>query len=253
MPGQVPALMFPAPHVAELRLRRPESANRLEPSDLPAIIAHCEAIEANPDVHVLLVTAEGRSFCAGFDLNALTAESDSNVGRHGGERLFERAANALAVIRPISIAVLDGAVIGGGTDIALACDLRIGSPRAKMQMPAARIGVPLYPSALQRYVSRLGLDVAKRLVFLAQTIDAVEMQRIGMLTELVADGMADARARAIATELASLPPKPLAAMKAALNAASTGGATHPDMRARLDEAYDPAEIARRVAAMRAKR
>lgn len=253
MTGQPPTLTFPAPHVAELRLNRPDSANRLEPADLAAIIAHCAAIEANPAVHVLLVTAEGRSFCAGFDLNALTAESDPNAGRHGGERMFERAANALAAIRPISIAVLDGAVIGGGTDIALACDLRIGSLRAKMQMPAAKIGVPLYASALQRYVSRLGLDVAKRLVFLAETINAAEMRRIGMLTELVGLGVAEARARAIASEIASLPPRPLAAMKAALNAATTGGATHPDMRARLDAAYDPAEIARRVAAMRAKR
>lgn len=252
MSGDSPSLTFPAPHVGELRLRRPDSANRLEPADLAAIIAHCAAIEANPDVHVLLVTADGRSFCAGFDLNALTAENDPNAGRHGGERMFERAANALAATRPISIAVLEGAVVGGGTDLALACDLRIGSPRTKMHMPAAKIGVPLYPSALQRYVSRLGLDVAKRLVFLAETIDAVEMQRIGMLTELVADGTADARARVIANEIAALPPRPLAAMKAALNAASTGGATHSDMRARLDAAYDPTEIARRVTAMRAK-
>ena len=253
MPGLPPALTLPAPHVAELRLRRPDSANRLEPVDLAAIIGHCAAIEANPDVHVVLVTAEGRSFCAGFDLNALAAGSGTEPRRTSGERSFEQAANALASVRPITIAVLDGAVIGGGTDIALACDLRIGTSRAKMQMPAAKIGVPLYPSALQRYVSRLGLDVAKRLVFLAETIDAAEMQRIGMLAELVADGAADARARSLAAEIAALPPKPLAAMKAALNAASTGGAAHPDMRAKLDAAYDPEEIARRVAALRAKR
>ncbi len=255
-PGELPALTFPMPHIAELRLRRPERANRLEPRDLEAIITHLAVIETRADVHVLLVTAEGRSFCTGFDLGALTAagggsERAKEPGRHGGERDFERAANAIATTRPVTIAIIDGAVVGGGTDIALACDLRIGTARAKMQMPAAKIGVPLYASALQRYVSRLGLDVAKRLVFLAETIDAAEMKRVGMLTELRDD--ADSRARALAVELADLPSRPLAAMKAALNAATTGDATSSDMRARLDAAYDADEIARRVVRMRATR
>ena len=251
MPGLPPALTYPAPHVAELRLRRPDGANRLEPADLTAIIDHLAEVEAKADIHVLLVTAEGRSFCAGFDLNALTSEGATGQGRHGGERNFERAANALAATRPVTIAVIDGNVFGGGTDIALACDLRIGTPRARMQMPAAKIGVPLYASALQRYVSRLGIDTAKRLIFLGETIDAAEMHRIGMLTELVADGAADARARAIAAEVATLPPKPIAAMKAAMNAAADTDLS--ELRARLDAAYDAAEIARRVAALRAKR
>jgi enoyl-CoA hydratase len=250
----VPSLTFPELHVAELRLRRGDRANRLEPRDLATILAHLKTIADRPDVHVLLVSAEGRTFCAGFDLGALTAagaDSTREPGRHGGERDFERAANALATTRPITIAIIEGPVVGGGTDIALACDLRFGTSRAAMMMPAAKIGVPLYASALQRYVSRLGLDVAKRLIFLAETIDAAEMKRIGMLTELRED--ADARARVLAAELAGLPAKPLAAMKAALNAATTGEATSPDMRARLDAAYDAGEIARRVAAMRSKK
>jgi enoyl-CoA hydratase len=251
-PGHVPALVFHGVHVAELRLRRGERANRLEPRDLATILAHMETIAGRPDVHVLLVSAEGQTFCAGFDLGALTAAGGGTErGRHGGERDFERAANAIANTRPVTIALIEGPVVGGGTDIALACDLRIGTARSKMQMPAAKIGVPLYASALQRYVSRLGLDVAKRLVFLAETIDATEMKRIGMLTELRED--ADARARALALELAALPPLPLAAMKAALNAATIGDATSPAMRARLDDAYDADEIARRVTAMRAKK
>ncbi len=246
-PGRPPTLTFHGPHIAEVRLCRGESANRLEPVDLTTLLAHMATIQASDDVHVVLVTAQGRSFCAGFDLGALTAGRGS-VGRNSGERDFERAANAIADVRPITIAVIEGAVVGGGTDIALACDLRIGTPSARMQMPAATIGVPLYASALQRYVSRLGLDVSKRLIFLAESIDASEMKRIGMLTELRDD--ADARARLLALELAALPQRPLAAMKAALNAATVGSATAPDMRARLDAAYDADEIARRVTAMR---
>lgn len=250
--GAPPSLTFPMPHVAELRLNRGERANRLEPKDLEAIVAHMSTIEGRDDIHVLLVTAEGRTFCAGFDLGALeNGAATRTTPSDGRERNFERAANAIATSRAVTIAVIEGAAVGGGTDIALACDLRIGTPQARMRMPAAVIGIPLYASALQRYVSRFGVDVAKRLVFLAETLDAEEMRRIGMLSEVRAD--ADSRARALAAQIAALPPRPLAAMKIALDAAATGRATDPGIRARLDAAYDADDIARRVATMRAER
>jgi enoyl-CoA hydratase len=251
MSGDVPSLTAIAPHVVELRLRRPDSANRLEPQDLEVLIRHCETIEQNTDIHAVVLAADGRIFSAGFDLNALTASADHAAGeRHGGERMFERTADRLARLRPILIAAIDGAVVGGSTDFALACDLRIGTSRAKLQMPAARIGVPLYAGALQRYVSRFGIDVAKRLVFRAEMLGADELHRIGFLTELVPEGEAETRAHSIAAEIAALPPEPLAAMKRALNAFATGHDITPAIRADLDRAYDPAVIAARVKVVR---
>jgi enoyl-CoA hydratase len=255
MSGDTPALTDIAPNVAEIRLRRPDSANRFEPRDLDVLIAHCDAIDARPDVHAVVLAADGKIFSAGFDLNALTAAGAAHrVGeRHGGERRFEQAADRLARLRPILIAAIDGAVVGGSTDFAFACDLRIGTPRAKLQMPAAKIGIPLYAGALQRYVARLGIDTAKRLIFRAEMIGAEELHRLGVLTELVAEGQAEARARVIAQEIALLPAEPLAAMKRALNAFARGSDVTAEIRADLDRAYDPAVIAARVAAARAGR
>jgi enoyl-CoA hydratase len=233
-------------------LRRPDSANRLEPTDLQTLLAHCAAIQADPGIHAVVVAAEGRSFCAGFDLNALAANETAARGRHSGERAFEQMTNALADLRPIVIAAIDGAVVGGATDIVFATDLRIGTARATFQMPAARIGVPLYASALQRYVSRLGVDTAKRLIFMGQRLNSEDMQRLAILTEVVDEGGATTRALSLATELASLPPEPLAAMKRALNAAAANPVSD-DIRTALDMAYDPAEIARRVATAKAAR
>jgi enoyl-CoA hydratase len=258
MPADVPALTFPSAHVAELRLRRPDSANRLEPVDLEVMLAHLAAIEARPEIHALVFAADGKVFSAGFDLNALTTAAKPAGAhlanqRHGGERLFERVGEALAHARPVVIAAIDGAVVGGSTDFALACDLRIGTPRTKLQMPAANIGVPLYAGALHRYVSRFGIDVAKRLVFMAETLTADDLLRIGFLSELVAEGEALPRAHALAAHIAALPAAPIAAMKRALNAVAAGVGIASETRADLDAAYDPAVIAARVAAMRQAR
>jgi enoyl-CoA hydratase len=255
MSGDVPALTIVAPHVAEIRLRRPESANRFEPRDLDVLFEHCEAIDARADIHAVVLAADGKIFSAGFDLNALSAAGAAHAPgeRHSGERRFEKAADRLARLRPVLIAAIDGAVVGGSTDFAFACDLRIGTSRAKLQMPAANIGIPLYAGALQRYVARLGVDAAKRLIFRAEMIKADEMVRLGILTELVADGAAEARAREIALEIAALPPEPIAAMKRALNAFANGSPVTDQIRADLDRAYDPAVIAARIAVVRGKR
>ncbi len=252
MSGDVPSLTFVGPSIAELRFRRPDNANRLEPVDLETMLGHLAAIEARTDIHVLIVSAEGKVFSAGFDLNALTNATHRAGERHGGERLFERVGDALARARPVVIAAIDGAVVGGSTDFALACDLRIGTPRVTLQMPAAKIGVPLYAGALHRYVSRFGIDVAKRLVFLAETIRAEELHRLGFLSELVADGEARARALALAAQIAALPAEPIAAMKRAMNSAASIAITR-EIRADLDAAYDPEVIAGRIAALRAAR
>jgi enoyl-CoA hydratase len=253
MSGAAPSLTFPDNHIAELRFRRPDTANRLEPADLEIMLGHCATIQARPDVHVVVLAADGKTFSAGFDLNALATATHQAGQRHGGERMFERVGDALSRLRPILIAAMEGPVVGGSTDFALACDLRIGTIRVKLQMPAATIGVPLYAGALHRYVSRFGVDVAKRLVFLAETVPAEDLHRLGFLTELVAEGAAEARAYALARQIAAWPAAPLAAMKRTLNTAASGVAITDTTRADLDAAYDPAVIAERVAIMRAAR
>jgi enoyl-CoA hydratase/carnithine racemase len=199
--------------VATLSLQRPEQANRLEPEDLAALVAHVEAVDADPAVRVLLLRARGRHFCSGFD-----------IGRVGGAGVsdFEAMVDRVEAARPVTIAVIQGGVYGGATDLALACDFRIGAPAADLFMPAARLGLHFYRGGLERYVTRLGLDVAKRLFLTAERIDAAEMKAIGFLTHLVAADELDARAAALAATVAGLAPLAVMGMKQHLNRIARG-------------------------------
>jgi enoyl-CoA hydratase/carnithine racemase len=251
MVDQPPLLARSAPHIAEIRLRRPAVANRIEPNDLTLLMRYLQEVEADPAVHVLVLSAEGKVFSAGFHLGALTTRQEMSGTKR--ENHFEQFTNQLAALPKITIAAINGAVVGGSTDIALACDLRIGANTASMMMPAGRIGLPLYASALSRYVSRLGVDVAKRLILLGEKIPAAEMLMIGFLSEVVEDNQLDARVAELAADIAALPSAPIRAMKAVLNATAAGADVSLSLRENLDAAFDSHEIARRVAARSAAR
>jgi len=208
-------------NVATLTLRRPQQANRLEPDDLLAISEHVARVNATPDLLVLRIEATGKTFCAGYD-----------IGQIGGTRpvAFEDMVNALEDAHPVTMVLLQGGVYGGATDLALACDFRLGSTSTEMFMPAARLGLHFYRRGLERYVSRLGVDQAKRLFLTAEKIDAREMQAIGFLTHLVAPDALRASADQLAATLAAMAPLPLLGMKKNLNRIARGALDVEDLR-----------------------
>ena len=198
---------------ATLTLQRPEQANRLEPDDLAVVCDHIDTVNANPAVRVLRLQSTGKYFCSGYD-----------IGRIGVARVvpFDEMVNRLEDARPVTIAVLQGGVYGGATDLALACDFRLGTAAVDMFMPAARLGLHFYRRGLERYVSRLGLDQAKRLFLTAERIGADEMKAIGFLTELLpTDGLL-ARADALTAALCSHAPLAVLGMKKHLNRIARG-------------------------------
>ena len=135
--GDVPKLEVIG-HRARLVLQRPDKRNRLEPADLEQIISHLQQIHNNSSVRVVTLEAEGPSWCSGYHLGALAE----------GERPqfdFGDVCDALAEVKVPTIAVLGGNVHGGGTDLAIACDLRVGSQEIVLGMPAARIGISTTP------------------------------------------------------------------------------------------------------------
>src|SRR5947207_3119925 len=163
--------------VATIRFERPREHNRIDPDDIPVLRAHLERVAAAAHVRVVVSTgAGGKTFSSAFTIDAILDRLD---------RSFEDLLDAVERFPLPTIAVLNGGVYGGATDLALACDMRIGVTDTRMFMPAARFGLHYYPGGLRRYVAAVGLSQAKRLFLTAQTIDADEMLRIGFLTELV--------------------------------------------------------------------
>lgn len=202
--------------VATLRLSNPDYANRLSPADLGVIQSHIKTVNQTPEVLVLRVLATGKYFCSGYDISSLAADSaPSSI-------YFGETVDMLEQARPVTIAAINGGVYGGGTDLSLACDFRVGSTSANMFMPAAKLGLHFYPGGMVRYVSRLGLNHAKRLFLTAEKIDADEMKEIGFLTELVSPDDLSARVDQLTHQLASMAPLALLGIKKHLNLIARG-------------------------------
>lgn len=231
--------------VATITLRRPEQANRLEPDDLAVIRSHLAAVDADAAVRVLRLCSTGRHFCSGYD-----------IGRIGAARVvhFDEMVNALEDTRPVTIAVLQGGVYGGATDLALACDFRLGVQGIEMFMPAARLGLHFYRRGLERYVTRLGLDTAKRLFLTAERLDAAEMKAVGFLTHLAADAAAlQAEAERLSGVLAGMAPLALLPMKKNLNRIARGVLDAAELQQDIARAAASADLAEGRAAWAEKR
>jgi enoyl-CoA hydratase len=238
---------------ATIRLNRPKHLNRLQPDDLDALIDLFNRIEADPAIRVLVLTGTGRAFSAGYDLNSVAERASSAVEQQSAGSAFEVVVNRLEDLGVPTICRLNGGVYGGSTDLALACDFRIGIDGCEMFMPAARLGLHYYKSGIRRYVSRLGVDNAKKLFLTAQKIDAKEMLRIGYLTTLVSAEAFDAEVDKLATVLAGNAPVAMAGMKRAINEFARGELDQAAADRRHRDSMRGAEIKEGIRAFAEKR
>lgn len=245
-----PPVLTLSGHRATIRLNRPRHMNRIEPGDLAALVAHCEAVDADPALRVLVLEATGKSFSAGYHLGDL----EEGAPRTGAPLpTFEEMVNRLEAVRALTICRLQGGVYGGSTDLALACDFRVGAEGIEMFMPAGRLGVHYYEGGLRRYVSRLGLNAAKRLFLTAEKLNAAEMLSIGYLTELVPAADLDARVDALADHLTRMAPLAVQGMKRALDEIARDRLDATALRAREAASKASSDLQEGLAAFREKR
>lgn len=237
---------------ATVRLNRPAQHNRIEPDDLRVLMEHFAAAAADPAVRVLVLTGTGRTFCAGYDIGAL-ARGRMPVGGADSPPLFGDVVDRLEDLPLPTIAALNGGVFGGGTDLALACDFRIGVEGARMFMPAARLGLQYYATGQRRYVERLGLAAAKRLFLAGETLDAAAMRSVGYLDEVVpADGLG-ARIDGLVEQLAVGSPRAIVGMKRTLNSIARGALDRAAADASYSESIQSEDAAEGVRAWHEKR
>lgn len=232
--------------VAEVVLARPEKMNALDIRMFRSIVAAGDQVAADPSVRAVVLRGEGRSFCAGLDLSAISSMAGSG-GDGGGasagaptdggggtaslggsltdrlpgrpSNLAQEAANVWQALPQPVIAALHGHVLGGGLQVALGADIRFSTPDATLCVMEVRWGLLPDMTGPQALVRLCGLDVAKELVFTARRVSGADAHGLGLVTHVADDPVA--AARALAAEIAGRNPEAVQGAKVLLNLAGT--------------------------------
>ncbi|MBG0831151.1 enoyl-CoA hydratase/isomerase family protein [Planomonospora sp. ID67723] len=196
-------------HVATLRIDRPDKRNAMSASmwrALPGILA---PLAQDPAVRVLVLTGAGGTFCAGADISEIAGLAEGGDGT-GATVAAERALAAFP--KPV-IAMIEGFCVGGGCQLALACDLRLAASGARFAITPAKLGI-VYPlSSTRRLVEHVGPSAAKFLLYSADQIDAERALRIGLVDEVLPPEELAGRVYGLARTMAGRSQLTLAASK----------------------------------------
>lgn len=186
--------------LARLRLNRPEVHNAANWAWVNDLVTATEYLEQRSDVHVVIVSGEGKSFCSGLDVKEL---AQGNLSPDWFAT-WERGVMGLERLDTITIAAIQGYCLGGGLQVALACDLRIAATGAVLSIPAVREGViaALGPMRLARLI---GAGPAKQLCFLGHQFTPEEGLALHLISEVVQPEQLETRALALAHELLEIP------------------------------------------------
>ena len=214
--------------VADVRLNRPEKINALDPAMFEALVETGEALKKDPSVRAVVLSGEGRGFCAGLDFGSFQQMADSSnrpgvadlTKRDGGiANRGQQAAYVWFEMPAPVIAAVHGACLGGGFQIAMACDIRIVAPDVKMSVLEVRWGLSPDMTGTQLMPRVVGLDVAKELTFTGRMVEGEEAVRIGLATRVSATPLDDALV--LAHEIAGKSPQAVRGAKTLLNLAGT--------------------------------
>ena len=204
--------------VGHLRLDRPGKLNALDAEMVEELAARCREIERDPEILAVILSGEGRAFCAGGDVEAWSAESPDRFGRHW-VRDGHAAFDALARLRQPSIAVLDGHALGGGLELAACADFRVAEAHVKIGQPETGLGIIPGWSGTQRAVRRFGAQTVRRMALLGETFSADRALALGIVDRVAETGAGCAAAEEMARAIGKRGPRATELAKMAIAAA----------------------------------
>lgn len=170
-------------HIGLLSINRPEALNALNSTLLEELSQAIDMVEKDPDIHVLILTGEGRAFVAGADINEMKHMSpmEARVFAEKGMSLFRK----IELMEKPVIAAVNGFALGGGCELSMCTDIRIASEKAKFGQPEVGLGITPGFAGTQRLARLIGSGRAKELIFTCDIIDAAEAYRIGLVNKVV--------------------------------------------------------------------
>ena len=208
--------------VAELTIERADKLNALDRGTLLELRAAIGELARDPARVVLVASAGERIFVSGADIAAMSTMTVEEA--RAFSQLGHETFDALEALPSLVIAVAQGAALGGGCELLLACDLAIAGEKARFGQPETNLGLIPGFGGCARLLRRLGVGVARELVYSGRLVAADEALRLGLVQRVVPQAELRAAARAWAVELAARPPLAIARAKAALAAAETSDA-----------------------------
>jgi len=208
-------------NIATITLNRPEKLNAITPQMTQELISALDDVDEDDEMRVLVITGAGRGFCAGADVGGMSggAEGDTSAVR-GAEAIRQgltqgagRIIPKLQKMQKPTIAMVNGVAVGAGFDIALACDLRVGSENTRFMNAFVRIG--LFPGfgGTWLYPRVMGLGKALEYLFTGDFIEAEEAEKIGVLNRQVPADELEKETMALARKIADGPPLSIRLMK----------------------------------------
>jgi enoyl-CoA hydratase len=197
--------------VALITLNRPQALNALDAAMLGQLEARIGEVARDPAARALVVTGEGRAFAAGADIAAMRPFTAAQAGEFS--RLGHRAFAALEALAVPAIAAVNGYALGGGCELACACDWIYASQKARFGQPEVNLGIVPGFGGTSRLVRRVGIAWAKEIVLTGEPIDAEQALRIGLANRVFAPEELLERAIAAGDAIAAKGPLAVAAAK----------------------------------------
>jgi enoyl-CoA hydratase len=209
--------------IATITINRPDALNALNEETVRELLSHFKDAEEDQTIRVVIITGAGeRAFCAGADLKmmkgagAVRGTELSRIGQHLGDYIE-------AMGKPV-IAAINGYALGGGIELAMACDIRIASENAQLGQPEINVGLIPGWGGTQRLPRYVGKGIAKEMIFTGKRIDAKTAERMGLVNAVVPPDQLKTKVRELATELMGKPPIAIKLSKALINNSTE---THP--------------------------
>jgi enoyl-CoA hydratase/carnithine racemase len=202
MSNPVVLLEHPADHVAVVRINRPDARNALNMEVRRHIADHLAAISDDPNIRCVILAGGEKAFAAGADIREMADADPIEMMRRNAFRLWQQ----IALCPKPMIAAVRGFALGGGCELAMHADIIVAGDSAKFGQPEIRIGIIPGGGGTQRLPRAVGKFKAMKLLLTGDIITAQEADAMGLVSEVVPDAEVEARALALAKQIAELPP-----------------------------------------------
>lgn len=240
--------------IAHVVLNRPEARNALSIQLCNELTAAIHQLDGDLGVRAVVLSGEGKVFCSGADFSAVSGPSGIDFLPS-----FQRMLDAVARCRAPVTAKIHGAALGGGLQLATACDFQIASDDARLGIPSARLGIVIDLENVERLVAQVGPAVARRVLMTARVFTGVEAAELGLVTEATSEESLNATVEAFARRIASLAPLSVQGAKKQIQGVVDRwhGRGAPDLEETVAElvlqAYNSSDLQEGLAAMAEKR